>query len=101
MKFLTVGTMNLINSIVTVVISIIACASCSVFSTYLTYKCKFPAMSSLVISSSVTLFVMTIIDFICHFKEDIAANDMFQQIWLFIVIFAAVFNLLQIRKIIK
>lgn len=98
--------MNLINSIVTVVISIIACASCSVFSTYLTYKCKFPAMSSLVISSSVisssvTLFVMTIIDFIYHFKEDIAANDMFQQIWLFIVIFAAVFNLLQIRKIIK
>lgn len=96
MEYLIVDIMNLINFIVTIVIAIIAYASCTGFMKYLAYKCKIPAISSLV-----TLFVMAIIDSICYFKEDIAANDMFYLIWLFIVIFAAVFNLLQIRKIIK
>lgn len=96
MEFLTVDTMNLINYIVTIVIVIIVYASCTGIMRYRAYKCKFPAISSLV-----TLIVMAIIDSICYFKEDIAANDMFQLIWLFIVMFAAVFNLLQIRKIIK
>ena len=81
MEYLIVDIMNLINFIVTIVIAIIAYASCTGFMQYRAY--------------------MAIIDSICYFKEDIAANDMFQLIWLFIVMFAAVFNLLQIRKIIK
>ena len=106
MKFLTVDSMNLTNLVVTVAIAIIACISCIRFMKYRAYKCEFTDASCAwvtmyrtyqckftAISSSGTLMVMVIFDFICYFKEDIAANDMFQQIWWFIVMMAFLFNI--------